>query len=192
VSNLIVTVLSLVVVLGVLVFVHELGHFLAAKWAGIRVFRFSLGMGAPIKALTFNRAGTEYTVSWLPLGGYVKMASAEEMAGDLLEGGKPEAEEVPRDQTFESKPVWKRMVVILAGVFMNVLFAWLVLSGVFLKNGRAVTLTTTIGRVLDSALAPEARGLATLVTGDRITAVDGNPVDSWDDMMRAIQSGTAD
>ena len=55
VSNLIITVLSLVVVLGVLVFVHELGHFLAAKWAGIRVFRFSLGMGAPIKALTFHR-----------------------------------------------------------------------------------------------------------------------------------------
>jgi len=192
VSNLVITVLSLVVVLGVLVFVHELGHFLAAKWAGIRVFRFSLGMGAPIKALTFHRGGTEYTVSWLPLGGYVKMASAEEMAGDMLEGGRPEGEEVPRDQTFESKPVWKRMVVILAGVVMNVLFAWFILSGVFLKNGREVTLTTTIGRVIDSALAPGARGLATLQAGDRIVAVDDIQVDSWDAMMRAIQSGSRD
>ncbi len=191
-SNLVVTVLSLVVVLGVLVFVHELGHFLAAKWAGIHVFRFSLGMGAPIKALSFNRGGTEYTVSWLPLGGYVKMASQEEMAGDLLEGGRPDALEVPRDQTFEAKPVWKRMVVILAGVVMNVLFAWMILSGMFLKNGRAVTLTTTIGRVLDSALAPAARGLATLQPGDRIVAVDGKPVDSWDAIVRGIQSGTAD
>jgi regulator of sigma E protease len=192
VSNLIITVLSLIVTLGVLVFVHELGHFLAAKWAGIRVFRFSLGMGAPIKALTFNRGGTEYTVSWLPLGGYVKMASAEEMAGDMLEGGRPEGMEVPRDETFESKPVWKRMIVILAGVVMNVLFAWLVLSGVFLKNGRAVTLTTTVGQVIDSALAPEARGLASLRTGDRIVAVDGKPVDSWDALMRALQSGVSD
>ena len=191
-SNLVITVLSLVVVLGVLVFVHELGHFLAAKWAGIRVFRFSLGMGAPIKALTFHRGGTEYTVSWLPLGGYVKMASAEEMAGDMLEGGRPEGFEVPRDETFESKPVWKRMVVILAGVVMNVLFAWLVLSTVFLKNGRAVTLTTTIGRVVDSALAPEAKGLATLQAGDRIVAIDGKPVDSWDAMLRALQAGVSD
>ncbi|HKP30973.1 MAG TPA: RIP metalloprotease RseP [Gemmatimonadales bacterium] len=191
-SNLVITVLSLVVVLGVLVFVHELGHFLAAKWAGIRVFRFSLGMGAPIKALTFHRGGTEYTVSWLPLGGYVKMASAEEMAGDMLEGGRPEGMEVPREETFESKPVWKRMVVILAGVVMNVLFAWLILSGVFLKNGRAVTLTTTVGRVIDSALAPEAKALGTLQAGDRITAIDGKPVDSWDAMMRGIQSGAAD
>lgn len=191
-NNLVITVLSLIVVLGVLVFVHELGHFLAAKWAGIRVFRFSLGMGAPIKALTWHRGGTEYTVSWLPLGGYVKMASAEEMAGDMLEGGRLEGMEVPHEETFESKPVWKRMVVILAGVVMNVLFAWLILSGVFLKNGRAVTLTTTIGRVIDSALAPEARALSTLQAGDRITAIDGRPVDSWDELMRGIQAGEAD
>lgn len=191
-SNVVVTVLSLIVVLGVLVFVHELGHFLAAKWAGIRVFRFSLGMGAPIKALTFTRGGTEYTVSWLPLGGYVKMASQEELAGDMLEGGRPEGLEVPREETFEAQPVWKRMVVILAGVVMNVLFAWLILSGVFLKNGRAVILTTTIGRVIDSTLAPEAQALASLRAGDRVVSVDGVPVDNWDAMVRALQSGTRD
>src|SRR5512135_734353 len=146
-----VTVMSFIVVLGVLVFVHELGHFLAAKWAGIRVFRFSLGMGAPIRRLTFTRSGTEYAVCWLPLGGYVKMASQEEMAGDALEGPAPE-EQVPHHETFEAKPVWKRMVVILAGVTMNTLFAWMVFSGVLYKNGRPVNPTTTVGRVADSGL----------------------------------------
>jgi regulator of sigma E protease len=104
VKSVLLTVLALIVVLGVLVFVHELGHFLAAKWAGIHVFRFSLGMGAPIRRLTFTRGGTEYSISWLPLGGYVKMASQEEMAGDALEGVKPDVE-VPLESTFEAKPV---------------------------------------------------------------------------------------
>ena len=72
------TILALIVVLGVLIFVHEAGHFLAAKWAGIYVHRFSLGLGSPIPWLTFRRGETEYSISWLPLGGYVKMASREE------------------------------------------------------------------------------------------------------------------
>ena len=82
------TLLALVVVLGVLVFVHEAGHFIAAKWAGIYVHRFSLGLGSPIRWLTFRRGETEYSISWLPLGGYVKMASQEEDPGStVLEGG---------------------------------------------------------------------------------------------------------
>ena len=99
------TVLSLIVVLGVLVFIHEAGHFVAAKWAGIYVHRFSLGLGSPIRWLTFRRGETEYSVSWIPLGGYVKMASGEEDIGSSpLEGGRPAAE-VPRDRMFESKPL---------------------------------------------------------------------------------------
>jgi RIP metalloprotease RseP len=114
------TVLSLIVVLGVLVFVHEAGHFVAAKWAGIYVHRFSLGLGSPIPWLTFRRGETEYSISWLPLGGYVKMASQEEDIGaSPLEGGRPAAA-VPPDRMFEARPVWKRMVVILAGVTFNV------------------------------------------------------------------------
>ncbi len=191
-NNLVLTVLSLIVVLGVLVFVHELGHFLAAKWAGIRVFRFSLGMGAPVKRLSFTRHGTEYAISWLPLGGYVKMASREEMAGDALEGAAPGLADVPAEETFEAKPVWKRMIVILAGVVMNMLFAWLVFSGLFWKNGRAVNPVTTVGRVIDTLLAPEARGLAALRPGDRITAVDGRAVSTWDGIVQGIQQGSAD
>ena len=78
-----VTILALIVVLGVLIFVHEAGHFLAAKWAGIYVHRFSLGLGSPIPWLTFKRGETEYSISWLPLGGYVKMASREEDVDQL-------------------------------------------------------------------------------------------------------------
>src|SRR3954464_13591099 len=120
------TVLALVVVLGVLIFVHEAGHFVAAKWAGIYVHRFSLGLGPPIPWLTFRRGETEYTISWLPLGGYVKMASREEDIRRVqLEGGAP-AHPVPPDRVFEAKPAAKRMIVILAGVTMCALFAWAV------------------------------------------------------------------
>jgi regulator of sigma E protease len=191
VNDALLSVLSLVVVLGVLVFIHELGHFLAAKWAGIHVFRFSIGMGAPIRRLTTVRDGTEYSVSWLPLGGYVKMASQEEMAGDALEGERPDIE-VPPEATFEAKPVWKRMVVILAGVTFNVVFAWLAFSGMLYKNGRPVNPTTTIGRVMDTALPVEAEPLTALRVGDRITAVAGRPVTSWEEVVRGIQEAVGD
>ena len=81
-------VVALLIVLGVLVFVHEAGHFIAAKWAGIYVHRFSLGLGRRSAGSRFRRGETEYSVSWLPLGGYVKMASREEdSASSTLEGG---------------------------------------------------------------------------------------------------------
>jgi regulator of sigma E protease len=191
VNDALLTVLSLIIVLGVLVFVHELGHFLAAKWAGIRVFRFSVGMGAPIKRLTWTRGGTEYTVSWLPLGGYVKMASQEEMAGDALEGGAT-GEEVPREETFEAKPVWKRMVVILAGVTFNVVFAWILFSGMLYKNGRPVNPTTTVGGLVDTLVTAELAPLASLRPGDRITAVNGLPVASWEELTEQIQQAAGD
>ena len=125
------TLLALIVVLGVLIFIHEAGHFLAAKWAGIYVHRFSLGLGSPIPWLTFRRGETEYSISWLPLGGYVKMASIEEdVTSSALEGGHVEAA-VPPDRVFEAKPVWKRMIVILAGVTMNALLR---MDGVFLPG----------------------------------------------------------
>ena len=118
--SVLINILALIVVLGVLIFVHELGHFVAAKWAGIYVHRFALGMGSPVKALSFRRGETEYAICWLPLGGYVKMASREEdPASGALEGG-PASTAVPADRVFEAKPVWKRMIVILAGVVMKI------------------------------------------------------------------------
>jgi len=186
------TLLALIVVLGVLVFVHELGHFMAAKWAGIYVHRFSIGLGAPIRALTFRRGETEYSISWLPLGGYVKMASEEEAGGSAaLEGGAVEAE-VPADRTFESKPVWKRMVVILAGVTMNVLFAYIVFTGLALANGERLDPTTRVGRVERELVPEEARAAVEgLRAGDRIVRVGAVPVASWNDVMEQVAGAPA-
>src|SRR5213596_3731677 len=121
------TIGSLILVLGVLIFVHELGHFLVAKAVGIQVLRFSLGFGRPV--VQFRRGETEYWISWIPLGGYVKMAGLEDagVAGSL-EGGKAS---VPIDpaRAFDRKPVWKRMIVVLAGVTANVLLVFVVYTG---------------------------------------------------------------
>ena len=180
------TVLSLIVVLGVLVFIHEAGHFVAAKWAGIYVHRFSLGLGSPIRWLTFRRGETEYSVSWIPLGGYVKMASGEEDIGSSpLEGGRPAAE-VPPDRMFESKPLWKRMVVILAGVTMNALFAWFLFTFLAAKNGRQIDPATTVGRVVPELVPAGAEAMKTLRPGAAIVAVNGRRVSSWNEIEQGI------
>jgi regulator of sigma E protease len=143
-----------------------------------------------VKALSFKRGETEYAISWLPLGGYVRMASREEEAtSTALEGGAEELPPVPADRMFEAKPVWKRFIVLIAGVTMNVLFAWLVFSGLALKNGRAVNPVTTVGAV-DTAFVPKgAEAIAELRAGDRITAINGRPVDSWTDVDDAFMEG---
>jgi len=186
-----VTVLSLIVVLGVLVFVHEAGHFIAAKWAGIYVHRFSLGLGPPIPWLTFRRGETEYSISWLPLGGYVKMASREEDIGSsALEGGAPAAV-VPPNRVFEAQPLWQRMVVILAGVTMNALFAWAVFSFLAYKNGRQIDPVTTVGRVVTEGLPQDADALKQISPGSKITRVNGDTVTSWDDIVDGIANTSA-
>lgn len=188
------TILAFIVVLGVLVFVHELGHFLAAKWAGIHVHRFSVGLGAPIKALTFTRGGTEYSVSWIPLGGYVKMASREEQGGsEALEGGAASVADVPPDAVFEAKPIWKRMVVILAGVVMNILFAWLIYAGLLVSNGERVTPIRVVGAVAPADSLPLAvRPLARLQPGDTILTVAGKPVQFWEEITEGILNASSD
>lgn len=181
-----ITVLALIVVLGVLIFVHEAGHFIAAKWAGIYVHRFSLGLGPPIPWLTFRRGETEYSISWLPLGGYVKMASREEDIGSsALEGGASTLA-VPPDRVFEAKPIWKRMIVILAGVTMNALFAWIVFAGLVYKNGRQIDPVTTVGRVMPELLPKEAAALKQIRPGSRIVRVNGDSVKSWDQIVSGI------
>ncbi len=183
---------ALIVVLGVLIFIHEAGHFVAAKAAGIHVHRFSLGLGSPIRWLTFKRGETEYSVSWLPLGGYVKMATREEEATSSALEGTSTNVGVPPEGYFEAKPVWVRMVVILAGVAMNAVFAWAAFTYIVAKNGIAVNPVTTVGWVIDSLVPPEAESLTQLEPGDRIVAVAGSPVESWNDVVRLIRSAPGD
>jgi regulator of sigma E protease len=186
------TTAILLLVLGVLVFVHELGHYWAAKYFGVWVHRFAIGIGNPIKSLTFQRGETEWAIAWLPIGGYVKMASREEdPAAGVLEGG-PENAMVPPDRVFEAKPIWQRMVIILAGVTLNFLFAWLVFVGLAYKNGSASDPTTAVARVNVAALPPGAEAAANIPVGVPITAVNGVPVAAWEEITAAMVHGTRD
>ncbi|HEY6059834.1 MAG TPA: site-2 protease family protein, partial [Gemmatimonadales bacterium] len=141
-----VTLVSFAIIVGVLIFVHELGHFVAAKSLGIQVHRFSLGFGKPI--VKFQRGETEYIVAALPLGGYVKMAGLEEegMMGDV-EGGKP-AQPVDPARAFDRKPLWARIIVILAGVTMNVVLAYVVYVVRAAGVGLPVLATTEVDSVV--------------------------------------------
>lgn len=186
------TVAALLVVLGILVFIHEAGHFMAAKWAGVWVHRFALGIGNPIPGLSFRWRDTEYAICWLPLGGYVKMATAEEeVTSSALEGRAPDTV-VPPEAYFEAQPVWKRMIIILAGVTMNALFAWVVFTGLAARNGRPVDPETRVGLVDTAGLPPALDPLRALAPGDSLTAVNGMPVHQWGEVLDGIMSGAAD
>ncbi|MCG7853569.1 MAG: site-2 protease family protein, partial [Methanosarcinaceae archaeon] len=151
-------VLAFIFVLGLLIFAHELGHFMLAKASGIRVETFSLGF--PPKMFSFRKGDTEYCLSWIPLGGYVKMA-----------GEKPEESEI-RGEPWEymSKPVWKRMAVILAGPAMNYILAIVILFGIYYYKGEPVVDDTKaqIGQVL-KGMPAEGAGLK---PGDVLIGVD--------------------
>ncbi|UCG88612.1 MAG: RIP metalloprotease RseP [Gemmatimonadota bacterium] len=179
------TLVAFVFVLGVLIFVHELGHFLAAKAVGIGVPRFSIGFGPPTP-LRFQRGETEYRVSWIPLGGYVKMASKEEQeAVGALEGGDLQ-EEYPSEKLFESKSLGSRILVISAGVAMNAVFAWAVYFGLSLTYGRAEDPTTRIAGFDEELLPAAAQALAGLQYGTHIVRINGDTVASLNAVREAI------
>jgi len=178
---------ALLIVIGPLIFVHELGHFLVAKAAGIQVLRFSLGFGRPLVAWQWGE--TEYWISWIPLGGYVKMAGLEDegVAGEL-EGGQSS---VPVDQAraFDHKPLWARMAVILAGVTMNLVFAFLIYAGLTLTLGEPRLALVPIDSVNATGLPPGAEGLATLHHGDRILRINGDTVATWNELQARLLEG---
>jgi len=162
------TLLATLFVLGVLILVHELGHFLAAKSVGVAVPRFSVGLGPRVWGI--RRGETEYVISALPLGGYVRMAGAVEDEQAALEGGR--VEEVPPERRFESKPLWARVWVISAGVCMNALFAWLAFSVLVLHQGRR---PPVVAEVVPGTPAAAAG----LLPGDSVVAVGGESVRDW-------------
>ena len=174
------TIVAFLVVIGVLIFVHEAGHFVAAKAVGVQVLRFSLGFGKPI--VSWRRGETEYWLSWLPIGGYVKMAGLEEEGvGGSLEGGRSD---VPVDpaRAFDRQPLWARAVVLVAGVTMNLVLSFLVYTGLAATVGVSRTNTTQVDTVWSSLLPPGARALGTLRRGERIVAINGDAVTTWEAM----------
>ncbi|HEY2805016.1 MAG TPA: RIP metalloprotease RseP [Gemmatimonadales bacterium] len=187
--NVLTTAGAFVLVLGVLIFVHELGHFLAAKSVGIAVLRFSLGFG-PQTPLRFKRGETEYCVSWVPFGGYVKMAGLEDEGPARALEGPASAVPVPPERTFDHKSVWARAYVMLAGVTMNVIFAVAVYSALTFKYGVTVDPSTTIGSVDVKSLPMGAGPLETLKPGDRIIRINGDSMTGAAAIERAFLTST--
>ena len=194
------TIIAFVVVLGVLIFVHELGHFMTAKMVDIEVPRFSIGLGP--KAFGFRRGETEYVISWLPLGGYVKMAGMEEM--ESIEGGpsktpvitgaataedlgvevETKREAGPRD--FESKSLPARALVISAGVIMNILFAIVVFSIIAMVWGVRRVPDARVGGVQEELLVSGTEALADIPTGTRVTHVGSKAVNDFHELQLAL------
>lgn len=169
------TIISTIILLGILIFVHELGHFLVAKAVGVRVERFSLGF--PPKLFGKKIGETEYMLSWIPLGGYVKMY-----------GENPDEEEdVPpeeRHRSFSHKPAWARFLIVFAGPGFNFLFAIFVFWAVFTFSGLDHH-KPDVGRVKDGSPA----AVAGLTPGDKIVAIDGKPVTYYDQIDEYVEEG---
>ncbi|HKY20978.1 MAG TPA: RIP metalloprotease RseP [Vicinamibacterales bacterium] len=166
------TLLAFAFVLGVLIFVHELGHFMMARRVGVRVLKFSLGFGP--RLVGFKRGDTEYVISAIPLGGYVKMA-----------GENPDDKPSGRDDEFLSKTKWQRFQVLIMGPVMNLLLAVLVTAGVLMTGVDISALSAKppiVGQV-----TPGSAGLsAGIQTGDRIVSVAGRDVATWEQFFIAI------
>jgi regulator of sigma E protease len=160
--------LAIVFVFGILVVIHELGHFLAAKWMGVRVERFSIGFPPRLFGKKFG--DTDYCISAIPLGGYVKLSG---MIDESMDGELSGAE-----YEYSSKPVWKRIIIITAGVVMNFLLAILILTIVSFSKGEVVYPSTEIGSIGQDGIARRIG----LEVGDKIAAIDGVAITTWNEI----------
>jgi regulator of sigma E protease len=184
------TVLATIIVLGVLIFVHELGHFLAAKSVGVDVHRFSIGLGP--KLFGVKRGDTEYVLSAIPLGGYVKMGGmADDEVTGRLEGGAVAEPRPPSAGDFDAKPVWARTLVISAGVIMNMLFAFGVYTTSAAVWGSRDYATTRVGVVHAERLPAGAEALAGLTPGARIERIGGRAIENWGDVRAGLREAPA-
>ena len=168
------TILAFLFVLGVLIFVHELGHFLMARRIGVRVLTFSLGFGP--KLINIKRGGTEYCVSAIPLGGYVKMA-----------GENPEDSRTGAPDEFLSKGKWQRFQVLVMGPVMNLILAVVVMAVVYYQGAQLPQFEqqpVVIGTFAQNSVGEKAG----LKPGDRIVTVDNDPVETWEAFGMAIVS----
>ncbi|MHB8058490.1 MAG: RIP metalloprotease RseP [Desulfuromonadaceae bacterium] len=188
------TVVYAIIVLGVLIFVHELGHFLLAKMMGVRVEKFSLGFGP--KLIGTKIGETEYLLSAFPLGGYVKMFGE----GGYIEGGEihnpggvdnapadelhlgalHEMSEAEKSRSFSHKPVLARIAIVVAGPAFNLVFAWLLFIVIFTMG--VPTMTTKIGDVLKEKPAAKAG----VLKGDIVTAINNRPVKQWEQIAGGV------
>jgi regulator of sigma E protease len=178
--NLLWTILFFVLAIAPLVFIHEMGHYLVGRWCGVKAEAFSIGFGRAVAKWTDKR-GTEWRVGWLPLGGYVRFK------GDMGVSSRedPEWLKLPseeRNQTFQSKALWQRSLIVLAGPVTNFLLAIVMLIGLFSFVGEPRT-TTKISAVEKNSAAASAG----LRVDDRIISVDGTLISDLDDLLLYVQ-----
>ena len=176
IPDLIRTLVSFGVVLGVLVSIHEFGHYLAARLCGVHVEVFSIGFGQALTSWV-DRHGTRWKLAWLPLGGYVKL-HGQERPEDVSDAVR--ASWIP-GRTFHEKSVAQRAVVVVAGPLANFFLAMVLFSGLFAVLGKPVMLPV-VGAVVHDSAADHAR----LVVGDRIVSIDGQPVHDFEDVQRMV------
>lgn len=178
--GIVLTLVAFVLVIGPLVFVHEMGHYLVGRWFGVKAEAFSIGFGREIAGWTDAR-GTRWKVGWLPLGGYVRFA------GDMNPASQPTADwlalpAAERNRTFPAKPVWQRTLIVAAGPAVNFLVALLILTGFALAYGDVRT-----PAVVSQVVPGSAAATAGLRPGDRIVALGGRSVADFDDMVRYVR-----
>jgi len=171
------TAISAIVLLGILIFVHELGHFVVAKISGVGVLKFSLGFGP--KILSKKIGETDYLLSAIPLGGYVKMIGEEP-------GEEQKVSEDDLHKSFSNKSVLKRAGIVFAGPLSNIIFAVFVLSVIYMLG--VPVLTTQVGDVVDRSPAYEAG----IKKGDQIVAINGKEVSRWEDLTKIIQNSNGE
>jgi len=181
------TILVFILVLGILIFVHELGHFMVAKWAGVRVEKFSLGFGPAIFKKRWGE--TEYQIACIPLGGFVKM-SGEDPSEELEEEKakkeeeeetaekEPELPPVPPERMFNHQPVLKRMAIVIAGPAMNLVLAFILVPIVYMM-GIEVDATLFEKPVIGYVDSEGPAGEAGFQSGDLILSIDGKEMPNW-------------
>jgi regulator of sigma E protease len=165
----VITLISFIILLSILIFVHEFGHFIAARIAGVGVLKFSLGFGPKIIGKKIGE--TEYALSWIPLGGFVKL---------LGESGNEELPPEDEKRSFFKQPVWKRMLIVLAGPVFNFLLAIVIFTIVFMYG--LPNLTANIGEVQKDSAAFEAG----MMNGDKIITLDGRKIILWEEIKPII------
>jgi regulator of sigma E protease len=182
-------IVAFIMIFGLLVFLHELGHFLVAKWARIRVEVFSLGFGP--RLFGFRGPQTDYRVSLVPLGGYVKMLGEEtemELVADPKDREQAEMtadDEIAAEDGFSSKPRWTRFLVMVAGGVMNIILALIIVTGMNMAGRREPAYLQEAPRIARIAPGSPAEK-AGFLRGDKIIAVEGEPVVAWDDFQQTI------
>ena len=172
----ILTIIALLIVLGIVVFIHEAGHFMAARWAGVRVDAFSIGFG-PALIKWHDKHNTVWKLCCLPLGGYVSIYGQEDMFNRKKYASLPKDKKVGH---YLSVPAWKQFIIIGAGVFMNFVLAWFIYSADFMFRPRTVQLPV-IGQVVRDSVAFKAG----IRAGDVIMKIDNAHVENWGEIIIA-------